>query len=76
MVNMFVIHHRIERAEENDNKAWYILMLVFAIVFYVGSAIALILLYVFFTEVSVRAVIVYMYRTPLHVCIFFVPECF
>lgn len=42
----------IERAEENDNKAWYVLMLVFSIVFYVGSVVAVILLYVFFTELS------------------------
>lgn len=47
----FCLLHRIERAEENDNKAWYILMLVFSIVFYIGSAVAIILLYVFFTEV-------------------------
>ena len=45
-------YYRIERAEENDNKCWYILMLVFSGVFYVGSLIAIILLYVFFTTVS------------------------
>ncbi|XP_064391329.1 serine incorporator 2-like isoform X2 [Halichondria panicea] len=42
----------IERAEENDNKAWYILMLVFSVIFYIGSAVAIILLYVFFTELA------------------------
>lgn len=42
----------IERAQENDNKWWYILMLIFAIVFYVASLVAIILLYVFFTELS------------------------
>ena len=43
---------RIGRAEENDNKWWYVLMLVFSGVFYIGSLVAIILLYVFFTTVS------------------------
>ena len=42
---------RIEKAEKNDNKCWYVLMLVFSVIFYVGSLAAIILLYVFFTEV-------------------------
>ncbi len=46
---------RIERAEESDNKWWYILMLVFSVVFYVGAFIGIVLLYVFFTEVSTQA---------------------
>lgn len=43
---------RIERAEENENKCWYVMMLVFSVVFYVGALIGIILLYVFFTEVQ------------------------
>lgn len=46
------VFYRIERAEENDNKAWYVLMLIFAVIFYLGSLVAIILLYVFFTEVT------------------------
>lgn len=40
----------IERAQENDNKWWYVLMLVFSVIFYIGSLTAVILLYVFFTQ--------------------------
>jgi len=43
--------HRIGYAEENDNKGWYIGLLIFSIIFYVGSLVGIILLYVFFTEV-------------------------
>ena len=43
--------HRIDRAEEKDNKLWYVLMLIFSVIFYVASLTAIILLYVFFTEV-------------------------
>ena len=48
---------RIERAEENDNKAWYVLMLVFAVIFYVCALAGVILMYVFFTEVGQRNVL-------------------
>lgn len=47
--NLFL--NRIEKAQEKDNKWWYVLMLVFSIIFYLGSLISIILLYVFFTEV-------------------------
>lgn len=40
----------IERAEESDNKCWYVLMLVFSVIFYIGSLVGIVLLYVFFTE--------------------------
>ena len=60
---------RIERAEENDNKAWYILMLVFSVIFYIGSAVAIILLYVFFTEVSVCVCVKLDYKHHLCVCV-------
>lgn len=42
----------IGRAEENDNKWWYVLMLIFSAVFYIGSLVAIILLYVFFTTLE------------------------
>ena len=48
MINLI----RIERAEENDNKWWYILMLTVSIVLYVMSLVGIILMYVFFIEVS------------------------
>lgn len=47
-----VLCSRIGRAEENENRWWYVLMLVCSVVFYVGSLVGIILLYVFFTEVS------------------------
>lgn len=46
---------RIERAEENENRCWYVLMLVCSTVFYVGSLVGIILLYVFFTEVRLTS---------------------
>lgn len=42
---------RIQRAEENENRCWYVLMLICSVVFYVGSLVGIVLLYVFFTEV-------------------------
>lgn len=50
---MSIFVNRIEKAEENDNKCWYVLMLIFSIIFYVGSLAAIILLYIFFTEVCI-----------------------
>lgn len=49
---MLYYTQRIERAQENDNKWWFILMLVFAVIFYIASLAGVVLLYVFFTEVS------------------------
>ena len=42
---------RIEKAEEKDSKIWYVLMLIFSVIFYFGSLVGIILLFVFFTEV-------------------------
>lgn len=50
------VYNRIGRAEENDNKWWYVLMLIISAVFYIGSLVTIILLYVFFTTVSVNIV--------------------
>ena len=53
----FFVTCRIEKAEESENKCWYVLMLLFSIVFYVGSLVGIILLFVFFTEVIVYLVV-------------------
>lgn len=45
-------YSRIGKAEENENKMWYILMLVFSVIFYLCSLVGIVLLYVYFTEVS------------------------